>query len=59
MLGPMGNLQMCDIYSYLWDACKQVGGRKDTCMDNYNVTEEMGFVKLGCVEQSLEVSTFP
>ena len=50
MLGPVGNLQMGDIYSCLGDACKQVGGSKDTCMNYDSVTEEMGFEKVdSCV----------
>lgn len=50
MLGPVGNLPMCDTHSCLWDAGQQVGVGKDACMNDYNVTEEMGFVKLdSCV----------
>jgi hypothetical protein len=32
MQGPVWNTQMYDIYSYLWDACKQVGGGRRVWM---------------------------
>ena len=35
MPGPVGNMQICEICSYLWSACKQVGRGKDTCVDDY------------------------
>lgn len=47
MLGPMGNLQMCDIYSYLWVLAIELEEAKTHAWMT-NVTEEMGFVKLDC-----------